>query len=193
MGAFDRSSKWLIERYGGALLRRAGVRHLTAWRALPAEIVQPGQLPGLIEAHLTGAPEPRQYILEIATYPEQRVQKQLSRDAVLVWLNRRALPEVLVLVLHPTGRLRVATSLHRTSPGGFTELRLRWRVVELWELPAEELLATQEPGLMPWVPLTRFAGSPGPVLQRCREGIEQRAPSLGLTSAARRPACWAGS
>jgi hypothetical protein len=69
----------------------------------------------------------------------------------------------------------VASAVQLASPGGFTELRLRWRVVEHWELPAEELLATEDPGLMPWVPLTGFEGPPEPVLRQCREVIDRRA------------------
>src|SRR5262249_31429133 len=74
MGEFDRSSKWLIEHHGDALLRLAGVEHIVSWRPLPAELVQPGQLPdGVLEAELAGQAEPRLFVLEIATYPEQRL------------------------------------------------------------------------------------------------------------------------
>jgi hypothetical protein len=37
------------------------------------------------------------------------------------------------------------------------------------------LLAAQDPGLVPWVPLTQFAGPPEPVLQQCRAIIDGRA------------------
>jgi hypothetical protein len=42
---YDRSSKWLIQHRGDALLRLAGVEGIRAWRALQAELVQPRQLP----------------------------------------------------------------------------------------------------------------------------------------------------
>src|SRR5439155_1600763 len=50
-----------------------------------------------------------------------------------------------------------------------------WRVVELWTLSADALLATNDVGLIPWVPLTNMAGPPEPVLQQCRERIDQQA------------------
>jgi hypothetical protein len=58
----------------------------------------------------------------------------------------------------------------------------RWRVVELWNVPAEPVLATADPGLMPWVPLMQSAEPPDVVLRRCREVIDQHA-----TAAEREP------
>jgi hypothetical protein len=52
---------------------------------------------------------------------------------------------------------------------------LQWRVVELWTLPAEKLLEAHDVGLIPWIPLTDFAGPPEIVIQRCRDAIEQNA------------------
>jgi len=66
--------KWLIQHYGDALLRLAGVRDVVSWRPLQAELVQPAQLPdGLLEVHLLGEPEPDLFVIEIATYPEDRL------------------------------------------------------------------------------------------------------------------------
>ena len=173
MAAFDRSSKWLIQHHGDALLRLAGIRGIVSWRALHAELVQPGQLPdGLLEAHLAGEPEPDLFVVEIATYPEQRLIEQLHRDALLVFLNKRIAPEVLALILHPKGAMRPADSVVVSSRRGWTQLAARWRIIELWTLPAEELLATNDPGVMPWVPLARSADPPPTVLQKCREVIE---------------------
>jgi hypothetical protein len=49
--------------------------------------------------------------------------------------------------------------------------------VELWKVPAQELLQAGDIGLIPWVPLTDFADPPETMLQRCRAAIEQHAPS----------------
>lgn len=174
MGEYDRSSKWLIQHHGDSILRLAGVEAIASWKALQAEVVQPGQLPdGVIEVHHPDREEPTWYVVEIATYPERRIQDQLLRDALLVFLDRRALPEVVVLVLHPKGQLRPPIELTLRSMQGWTELKIRWRVVELWTLPAEALLATNDPGLMPWVPLTEIQGAPEPVLEQCRAVIER--------------------
>jgi len=48
--------------------------------------------------------------------------------------------------------------------------------VELWTLPAEELLQAGDVGLIPRVPLTDFADPPETTLQRRRESIEQHGP-----------------
>jgi hypothetical protein len=48
--------------------------------------------------------------------------------------------------------------------------------VELWTIPAEELLGAGDNGLVPWVPLTRFEGPPEQLFQRCRERIDEDAP-----------------
>jgi hypothetical protein len=45
----------------------------------------------------------------------------------------------------------------------------------MWTLEAQELLAAGDVGLVPWVPLAHFEGSPEPVLERCRQQIDQHA------------------
>ena len=46
----------------------------------------------------------------------------------------------------------------------------------MWTIPAEDLLASGDLGLIPWVPLSRIDGPPEPILRRCRERIDQAAP-----------------
>ena len=48
-------------------------------------------------------------------------------------------------------------------------------MVQLWDVPASELLATGEPGLMPWVPLTRLDGPAPVILGECRRIIDEKA------------------
>src|SRR5207253_6546309 len=142
-----------------SFLRLGGLGRVRSWRAVQAEVVQPAQLPdGLIEARLVGERKPRLFVVEVATYPERRLVRQLVRDTLLVYLDRERLPETLAVVLRPRGRLQVPKTLAVPSEEGWTDLRLRWRVVELWTLAAEDLLVTQDPGLMPWAPLARFSG-----------------------------------
>ena len=173
---YDRSSKWLIEHHGDQILRLGGVRDVVSWRSVQAEVVQPRQIPdGLLEVQRAGQPQPDLFLVEIATYPDRRVAEQVMDDVTLVLQDRRVLPDVLVLVLHPKGNVEVAAETALPSRGGWTHLRLSWRVVALWTLPAEDLLRTEEPGLMPWVLLTSFAGPPEPVFRRCREVIDERA------------------
>jgi hypothetical protein len=173
MGEFDRSSKWLLQHHGDSVLYLAGIHDILEWRALQAELVQPAQLPdGLLEARLAGHADSDLFIAEIATYPERRLEEQLLRDMLLVYLDRRVLPDVITLILRPKGRFRVPSTRTLTSGNGRAQLTARWTVIELWNLPAEELLATGDPGLMPWVPLARSGRSPGTVLRICRDIIE---------------------
>src|SRR5205085_9734980 len=50
------------------------------------------------------------------------------------------------------------------------------RVVELWSLAATDLLAANDVGLVPWLPLTQFDGAPEDLLRHCRERIDRDAP-----------------
>jgi predicted transposase YdaD len=174
---YDKSSKWLLEHYGDAMLRLGGVRGVRRWHAHQPEVVQPSQLPdGLLEVFFQGQRKPDYFLVEIATYYEKRLQEQVLRDAQLVWMARKALPEVLALVLCRRGRTDIPGSVRVQSRLGWTEASLRWKVVPLWTVPAAQLLAAEEVGLIPWVPLTEFSGPPEPILEQCRRRIEQQAP-----------------
>lgn len=174
---YDRGSQWLYQHFGRALVRLLGVQQpIQSCKALAADVVQPRQLPdGLLEVHFEGRPEPDLFLLEIATFPEARVEEQMVRDTLLVFLDRRVLPEVWTVVLHPRGVYRVPPQRQVQSPLGTTHLHVRWNVVELWTLPAELLLATNEVGLVPLVPLTQFEGPPEPLLRECRKRIDAQA------------------
>lgn len=176
MGEYDKSSKWLIQHHGDAILRLAGINNLVRWNPRQAELVQPTQLPdGLIEAQLEGETEPDLFLIEIATYPERRVVEQVQRNLALTWLDRHLVPEVLVLVLCPRGVYRIPASHALQSRRGWASWQTGWKVVELWELPAATLLAAGDPGLVPWVATAKIDGPPEPVFEECRRVIEQTA------------------
>jgi hypothetical protein len=61
------------------------------------------------------------------------------------------------------------------SPHGWTRLHLEWKVVELWTIPAADLLAANEVGLIPWVPLAKIDGPPEPIFRECRSRIDRGA------------------
>ena len=78
------------------------------WQAGPAELVLPAKLPdGLLYAWRAGRDRPEPYVIEIATYPELRAAEQALRDLMLVYLIRNEVPNVIVVVLRPKGRLRI--------------------------------------------------------------------------------------
>jgi len=166
----DNSAKWLIEHHGDAILRLGGVRGFTSWRAAQTELSHPTQLPdGLLEVTFPDQPAADLFVIEVATYPERRVEEQAARDAALVWLDRGVLPEVVTLVLHPKGQFRVSGQWQLTSRHGLTRLGGAWSVIEMWTLSAEDLLAFNDVGVIPWVPLAQSTLAPEELLRRCRE------------------------
>jgi hypothetical protein len=173
---FDKSSKYLVQRQGQGVLWLGGARDVRLCRALQAELVQPRQLPdGLLEVFFHGRSKPDYVLVEVATYPEKRVAQQALADLTLAHLYLRVVPELLILVLHPKGRFHVSGRHEVRSRLGWSQLGCGWKVVELWTLSAEELLAAGNVGVVPWVPLSKFDGPPEPLLERCRERIEQQA------------------
>ena len=175
---YARSTKWLIAHQGAALLHLGGATGFTSCRPVQGEVVAPKRLPdGLLEVSFPGDPEPDLYVVEISTYPEHRAEKQARDDAMLVLLDRGRLPEVLTLVLQPRGQLRIDGREEVASRRGWSRLGFTWRVVELWTLSAEALLAANEVGLIPWVPLAQSAQSAEVILRECRDRIDRLVPA----------------
>ncbi len=176
MQRYDGSSKWLIEHHGGSILRLGGARGIEWWRPLQAELIQSRRLPdGLIEAKLRGKARPERFLVEISTYPYRRLSKLAVEGALLAYLDRNELPEILTLVLHPGGRRSVAGAADLASPQGWTRLHLEWNLVEMWTIPAADLLASNDVGLIPWVPLAKIDGPSEPVFRECRARIDRHA------------------
>jgi hypothetical protein len=174
---YDKSSKWLIEHHGDSILRLAGVRGILSWRALQAELVQSRRLPdGMIEARLRRHTKPVRFVLEISTYPYRRLSKQAVDAAALAYLDGGELPEVLTLVLHPGRRAGPTGAVDLASPHGWTRWHVEWKLIELWTIPATELLAANDLGLIPWVPLSKIDGSPEPIFRECRARVDRDAP-----------------
>jgi hypothetical protein len=164
----------MLEEHGAGILYLAGARGVLSCKARKAEVVHPRKLPdGLLEARFAGSKEPSLVLVEVATYPEPRVVRQIQDDIRLVRQARGVLPEALVLCLCPRGEYRVPRQAEETSKLGWTGATLSWNVVELWTLPAEELLAAPAVGVVPWVTLARYDGPPEVLLQRCRDRIER--------------------
>jgi hypothetical protein len=171
----DKGGKWLIEHHADAILKLAGVGPVTSWTPLPGELVQSRQLPdGLIKAQIAGQADPVLCLIEINTYPYSRIVAELLDDVVLTYLNRRVVPEVIALTLCEKGNVRIDPDLRLMSPLGHTRLEASWRVVNLWELNATDFLPLTDPGLAPWIPLTKFDGPPERILQQCKDVIEAK-------------------
>ncbi len=97
-----------------------GSRAIVSWQPLPAELVQSRRLAdGLIEVRRDGQAEPDLYVLEIATYPEACVADQVVVDTALVSLDRRVLPEAVVLLLHAKRNIEAAGAVNLRSRQGW--------------------------------------------------------------------------
>jgi hypothetical protein len=180
MHEYDKCGKYLIQHRGNSILRLGGVNDITRWAPRQAEPVQLRQLPdGVLEVWSSSRAKPDIFILEIATDPDARVPSQAVRDAAVIHLERGVLPEVLVLYLREKGNVPAADSVELQSRRGFTTLKLSWKAIKLWEIPAEDLLAMDDVGLLPWVPLARVEGSPEQIVSRCRARLDEAAPQIG--------------
>ena len=147
---------------------------VVSWAALPGELVQSRQLPdGLVEVRVAGRADPVLFLIEISTYPDNRVPGQMVDDLRLAYLDRGEVPEAVTLVLHPKGNLRVEPGFRAASPLGGAELAARWRVIELWTIPVTDFLPVTDAGLAPWLTLTHIEGPPEPVLQQLRDAIDR--------------------
>jgi hypothetical protein len=174
---FDKSSKWMIQKHGDSILYLAGIHEKPRWKALQAELVQARQLPdGLIEAHFKGQKNPDYFLVEIASRREKRIPKQVLGDLILGYQYLGKLPELIVVVLSPKGQIPIAGNHHLESRLKLASVTFTWTVVKLWEIPAEDLLAANDVGLIPWVSLSKFDDAPETILKLCRERIEQQAP-----------------
>ena len=168
----DRASKWIVTHHGDTILRLGGITGFTGWQPLQPEVVAPRRLPdGLLEVRFPNEPEPTWVLVEIETYPDASADAQVFDDLMLIAVERRVVPEVVSLVLKPKGNLTVTGRAERRSRRGGAEIRGSWSVVRLWELEAEALLAANDAGLIPWVPLARSDQTPEQLLTRCRDQL----------------------
>lgn len=175
---FDPNCKWMVREHGDSILRLAGARGIRSWVAVQAEPVHPRRLPdGMIEVRRRGRPGPILYVLEFSAYPYARLARQALDDALLVYLVRGIVPEVIVVVLRPRGRKSGPGELVLRSEEGTTSIRVAWKVIELWKVPSAELLEAGDIGLIPLVPLSRIEGPMEGILDECRERIHRDAPA----------------
>ncbi len=172
----DRGAKWLIDHHGDAILKLAGIEGIASWKAVQAELVAPRRFPdGVLEVTLAGDKEPTLFLIEVETYADQRAAKQVFEDVLLTRIECGIVPNAILVVLQPRGNVRVAAHSDELSSGTLTTLSASWPVVEMWDHDADDLLARNEVGLIPWVPLTRMTGPPEQVLRQCRAVIDRLA------------------
>ncbi len=73
---YDRGGKWMIGHPGSSALWMGGVRRIRSCRAVLAEVVHPRQIPdGLLEVYCDDLVDPDLFLVEVATYPDQRAAR----------------------------------------------------------------------------------------------------------------------
>lgn len=172
----NRCGKWLIDNHGDAILKLANVSGFLSCRAAQSELIAPRRLPdGLLEVVFPKRPQADPFLIEIETYADRAIATQVFEDILLTRIERGVIPDTICIVLRPKGRVGVEDQSTESSEHGLASLGCNWRLVELWKLEAEDLLAANDVGLIPWVPLTRFSGPSEPLLRQCRERIDRHA------------------
>jgi hypothetical protein len=173
-GDKDNATNWLMQHHPAALVRLVGIAQFRSCKAAHARITLPQALPdGLLEVLLPEQKSPLHLLLEIESYPSKENEEQIVRDMDLAELALGALPDTVLIVLRQRGKKQASKCAQR-SPLGWARRRHEWRVVELWTVPAEELLALGEVGLVPLLPLTSTHEAPETLLQQCKERIERQ-------------------
>jgi hypothetical protein len=186
-GEKDHGTNWLIQNQAPALVRLLGLAPRTCRTAHP-RLTLPQAIPdGLLELTLPDHDKRVPLLLEIETYPSAETNEQMSRDLDLAALALGTLPDAAVIVLCRRGKNQAAGRTQQ-SLMGWSQRKHRWRVLELWNVPAEQLLEMNEVGVLPLLPLTQSRESPELLFQLCWERIEQqgrsdqRVPLLTITT-----------
>ena len=120
----DKSSKWLMQQHGNAVLYLGGVRGRPPL-AGPAGRGRPAAPTAGRAARSLPSPagrSPTTSFVEVATYPEPRLVEQAFDDLMLAYQQLRQLPELLTVVLHPKGALPRPGRLERTAGYGWSRL-----------------------------------------------------------------------
>jgi len=68
---------------------------------------------------------------------------------MLVYQDRRVLPEMLILVLRPKGAYEIPRTFELVSDQKTTRLSGEWDVKKVWEVPAKTLLDLDDVGAIP--------------------------------------------
>jgi hypothetical protein len=173
----DRSVSWLVGHHAISLLRLAHIANAVSCRAAQTVMAYPKQIPdGMLEVVFSDKATPDLFLLEVETYPEQDTLRQIRRDLAMVLLSHDVLADTLVVVLAPKGNQSINAEQVLQSARGLTQVHVKVEVLNLWTVPAEEILKLNDENLLPLLPLTKHEGPPEELLQICVHRIEKQAP-----------------
>lgn len=173
----DRISKWILDQRADSILRLTNLPAIVSWRAVTPEKIALARIPdSLLEVLFVGDEESSPVIFEVENTPNRDADRQLLEDILLVRLHQGVFPDAVLILLSPRGRADVDGEKLIESRGKTVMGAVRWHVIRMWELEAEDLFALNDPGLIPWIPLTRTRQPPEEFLRRCRAQIDRMIP-----------------
>jgi hypothetical protein len=176
-GEKDSATNWLTQHHASAIVRMLGVSDFRSCRPAHARITLPQTIPdGLLEVKLRKSKSPLPLLVEWEAYPSKETEAQLVKDMDLAEIALGMLPDTVVIILSPKGTAQTKQRSQKSALG-WSERHHQWRVLEMSAISDAELLALNEVGLMPLLPLTKSEQKPETLLQQCKERIDQHAPA----------------
>lgn len=146
----DRCGKWLIGQHGDAILKLGCHRNIRSWRAVQPETVAPRRLPnGLIAVFFGESTQASLFLIEIETYASSDANRQVFEDLLVIALDRGKIPDAVSLILRPKGQAEAEGRFQKESAQRTARLIGSWQPIELWKLDAEDLLASNDVGVLP--------------------------------------------
>jgi hypothetical protein len=172
---YDAILKHLVEAYPAAWLAGVGWPTAGPVRVIDADVST--VTAGADKVFRVEEPTPWVGHLELQAGPETELADRAHLyNVVLRRRHRLAVRSAIVLLRREADSPRLNGLLEHLDPSGDWERRWRYRVVRVWQLPAEALL-TGELGLLPLAPLTDDAEVRLPdVIHRLDERLKTEAP-----------------
>ena len=180
---YDQAFKYLVEQDAESLLILLGALkpgEQADIELLPREISVAATLPDQ-PFRISRADREEIAHVEAQTYWEAAVPDRMADYALRLWLKYQRPITSYVLLLTRHGLPKPAPRLIRVD-GGDLSIRLRFRLIRLWQIAAREVLAMQRESLLPFVPLMnggrRELEESVELLRRVRDERDRREASL---------------
>lgn len=167
-----------MEYQGNSLVKFLRLPPVESIRPVATDLVTPRRIPdGLFEVLYQGQESPSPLLIEVESHPDTDAGRQMLEDILLVRLTYQVFLDAVLIVLSPRGNRDAPDFVEFVTPGGTVAGLIRWRVIKMWELDAEDLFALNDPGLVPWITLSRTEQPPREFLQRCRDLLDLAPPT----------------
>lgn len=171
----DPGAKWLLGLEPlESLWYLAGLTNLVECRPLQPDTLVSRRTPDRVfEVRLAGSQHPSLLLVEVSAYPHEGLSKQMEDSILSIRLAYDQTPDALSIVQRPLVSERFSESRTDVGAMGLTSVQTSWKMIQMWEIDAEWLLATKNPTLLPWAVLARRQISLDSLLERIRGLAEQ--------------------